>query len=84
MKIGLNEDSFKNITTEDLIKAKRSASSSFGLLLVVLIFLFATTIFQTLNKVNNALIVISIALLTLLIKKYNIVRALNKELKSRK
>lgn len=83
MKIQFKKDNFSDLTTEDLIKKKKSASFATGLLAGVLIFLFVTTIFQTINKGVTPLLAIPFALLPLLIMSYNQVSSMNKELKSR-
>ena len=83
MKIETLKDNFSNLTTEDLIKKKKSTTFSTGLLGGVLIALLVITIFQTMNKGATALLAIPFALLPILIKSYNQVKSMDKELKNR-
>ena len=83
MKIETLKDNFSNLTTEDLIKKKKSTTFSTGLLGGVLIALLVITILQTMNKGATALLAIPFALLPILIKSYNQVKSMDKELKNR-
>ena len=83
MKIQSNKDNFSDLTTEDLIKKKKSTSFATGLFTGVLVALFIVTILQTINKGVTALLAIPFALLPLLIQSYRQVKSINKELKSR-
>lgn len=84
MKMDLKKDNFSDMTTENLIKKKKSTSFATGLLAGVLIFLFVTTISQTINKGFTPLLVVPFASLPVLIIIYGQVRSINKELKSRR
>lgn len=83
MKMELKKDNFSEMTTEGLIKKKKSTSFATGLLAGVLIFLFLITVFQAINKGVTPLLAVPFALLPLLIMSYNQVSSINKELKSR-
>ena len=83
MKIETSKDNFSNLTTEDLIKKKRSTTFSTGLLGGVLIALLVITILLTMNKGATALLAIPFALLPILIKSYNQVKSMDEELKNR-
>jgi uncharacterized membrane protein len=84
MKTKLKKDNFRDMTTEDLIKKKKTTSFATGLLTGVLIFLFITTISQAINKGFTPLLVIPFALLPVMIMIYGQVRSINRELKNRK
>ena len=83
MKAHLKNDNFVDMTTEDLIKKKKSASFAAGLLTGALSALFIITTFQAINKGFTPLLFIPFASLPILIIIYNQVRSINKELKSR-
>jgi hypothetical protein len=77
------KENLSELSTEDLIKKKKSTTFSTGLLGGVLIALLVITILQTVNKGATALLAIPFALLPILIKSYNQVKAMDRELKSR-
>jgi uncharacterized membrane protein len=83
MKIETPKDNFSNLTTEDLIKKKKSTTFSTGLLGGVLIALLVISILQTMKKGATALLAIPFALLPVLIESYNQVKSMDKELKKR-
>ena len=83
MKTEIPKGNFSNLTTEDLIKKKKSTTFSTGLLGGVLIALLVTTILETMNKGATALLAIPFALLPILIKSYSQVKSMDKELKNR-
>ncbi len=83
MKMEFKKDSFSEMTTEDLIKKKKSTSFVTGLLAGALIGLLMIVIFQTINKGFTPLLAVPFALLPILILIYSQVRSMDKELKSR-
>ncbi len=84
MKMELKKANFSDMTTEDLIKKKKSVSFVTGVLAGALIGLFIITVFQTINKGVTPFLAIPFGLLPLLIMMYGQIRSMNKELKSRK
>jgi len=84
MERQFKKDSFSDMTTEDLIKKKKSTSFATGLLAGVLIGLFGITLFQTINKGFTPLLILPFGFLPILIIIYGQVRSINKELKNRK
>ena len=72
------------MTTEDLIRRKRSTSFAAGLLAGAIIISFIIMILQIINKGFTALIIIPIASLPILSIMYNQVKSMNQELKNRK
>lgn len=83
MKIETPKDNFSNLTTEDLIKKKKSTTFSTGLLGGVLIALLVISILQTMKKGATALLAIPFALLPVLIESFNQIKSMDKELKKR-
>ncbi|GAA4414944.1 hypothetical protein GCM10023187_45010 [Nibrella viscosa] len=84
MKVEFTKDNFSQMTTEDLMKKKKSVSFVTGLLAGALIALFIITIFQTVNKGFTSLLFLPIVSLPILFMVYGQVRSINKELESRK
>ncbi len=84
MEMKFKKDNLSDMTTEDLIKKKKSTSFATGLLTGVLIVLFMSTIFQTINKGFTTLLAVPFGLLPLLIMSYSKLNSMDKELKSRK
>ena len=77
------KENFSELSTEDLIKKKKTMTNTMGLLAGSLIVLFIITIFQTINKQFTPLLAVPFALLPVLIMCYSQVNAMNKDLKSR-
>ena len=78
------KENFSELSTEDLIKKKKTMSFATGLLIGVLTVLFIINILQTINKGFTPQLIVPFALLPILIMSYRQVRSINKELKSRK
>lgn len=78
------KDNFSDVATEDLIKKKKSTSFATGLLIGILVFLSMITIFQTINKRFTTLLIVPFAFLPILIIICSQLKAINKELLSRK
>ncbi len=83
MKTQLKKDNFSDLTTEDLIKKKKSTSFATGLLAGALIGLFVFAGFQAINKGITPLLAIPFALIPILVMSYSQVSSMNKELKNR-
>ena len=84
MKRQFKKDNFSDLTTEDLIKKKKSTSFATGLLAGTLIGLFGITLFQTINKGFTPLLILPFGFLPILIIMYSQIKSINKELESRK
>lgn len=78
------KENFSELSTEDLIKKKKTMSFATGLLIGALTALFVVTILQSIDKGVTPLLAVPFALLPVLIMSYSQVNAMNKELKSRK
>ena len=77
------KENFSELSTEDLIKKKKTMSYATGVLAGALIMLLLITIYKVINKWFAPLIVLPFALLPTLIINYNQVKSMDKELKSR-
>jgi hypothetical protein len=77
------KENFSELSTEDLIKKKKTITLSTGVLAGALIGLFIITIFQTINDGVTPFLAVPFAFVPILIICYKQVSAINKELKSR-
>jgi len=75
---------FKEMTSEELVKTKKSLKTVTYLFGVVLLFLFGLNIFLVANKGFSASNVIPIALLPIFILNMNTLKEIKKELEARK
>ncbi len=74
---------FSEMTTEDLIRKKKTTSLVTGILAGMLIVLLGMAIFLTINKGFPYLIAVPLTLSPVLIMNFSLVNNINKELGSR-
>ena len=75
----MTKENFSDLTTEDLIKKKKNANFVTGMFVGALLM----AIFLTIKDGVSFLLIIPFAFLPFLYVNYNVVRNINKELKSR-
>ncbi len=80
----LKKNNFSDMTTEDLIKKKKSTTFATGLLAGALIGSLMIMIFFARNNEFTPLLVVPFVTLPILVIIYGQVRIINKELKNRK
>lgn len=79
----MRNERFKEISTEDLFKKKKTISLVTGILTGMLIVLIIYAVFLTINNGFPYLLVIPLGLSPILILNFNTVTNINRELKSR-
>jgi hypothetical protein len=82
-QIKMAKQNLSELSTEDLIKKKKTLTFVTGILAGMLIVLLIITIFQTISEGFKPLIAVPFGLLPILILSYNQVSSMDKELKSR-
>ena len=78
------KENFSELSTEDLIKKKKTTTFVAGILIGALIMLLIITISKTINEGITPSLAVPIPLLPILIICYIRVRSMNKELENRK
>lgn len=79
----MKQENYTSLSTEELLKKKKTTAMVVGLLIGVLLVLFAINIALVIKKGFNAGIVTTFAFLPILIIIYQQLQNINKELESR-
>lgn len=79
----MEKENLQELSTEELMKKKKSLNFAFGLMVGSLVITLMVTIFQTIKNGFQLLNIIPFSLLPITVIIYNSVTNINKELKSR-
>lgn len=79
----MKKEIYRNLTTEDLIKKKKSFKFLTGILIGALMALLVLTVYNTINDGFTPLLIVPFALSPILVMNYLQIVSINKELKNR-